>query len=103
MCAQCQYKYLGSRSSNYQQYFVKGRGGLRAETLYRHTVGLEPRTPEEVAKDYDLPVEAVLEAIRYCIENEALLREEREAELADIRRRGLDKWPYALRDYQPDA
>jgi hypothetical protein len=103
MCEQCQYKYLGPRSSNYQQYFVKGRGGLRAETLYRHTVGLEPRTPEEVAKDYDLPVEAVLEAIRYCIENEALLREERDKELAHIRARGLDKPPYVPPDYKPDA
>ena len=104
MCEESQYKYLGPRrGSNYRQYFVKGRGGLRAETLYRHTVGLEPRTPEEVARDYELPVEAVLEAIHYCTHHEDLLRQEREEELADIRARGLDKPPYAPPGYKPEA
>ena len=66
MCEECQYKYLGPwRGSNYRQYFYKERK-IRAEVLYRETVGLEPRTPEEVAQDYDVPVEAVLEAIHYC-------------------------------------
>jgi hypothetical protein len=104
MCEQCNYQYLGPRrGSNYRQYFVKGRGGLRAETLHRHTVGTEPRTPEQVAKDFDLPVEAVLEAIRYCTENEPLLREEREEELASIRARGLDRPPSVPLWYKPDA
>src|SRR5690348_1568716 len=103
MCDECEYKYLGPRrSSNYRQYFVIGRGGLRAETLYRHTVGREPRTPEEVARDYDLPLEAVLEAIQYCIRNEDLLRKEREEDLADIRARGLDKPPYVPPGYRPE-
>jgi hypothetical protein len=43
------YEYLAPReASTYQQYFVKGRG-LRAETLYRATVGPEPMSPDEVA------------------------------------------------------
>ncbi len=96
------YKYLGPRyGSNYRQYFVKGRN-LRAETLYRESVGLEPRTPEEVAEDYEVPVEAVYEAIQYCTQHEELLRQEREEELASVRALGLDKPPHAPPDYQPE-
>lgn len=75
--------------SGYRQAFVKGRN-LRAETLYRATVGSEPMTPEDVARDYDVPLEAVREAIRYCLRNAALLQEEREADWAESQARGLD-------------
>ena len=103
MCDECQYKYLGPwRGSNYRQYFYKERK-IRAEVLYRETVGLEPRTPEEVAQDYDVPVEAVLEAIHYCTHNEELLRQERERERENIRAHGLDKPPYVPPDYKPEA
>ena len=89
MIQQGEYRYLARRhGSNYQQYFYKG-GNLRAETLYRQTVGLEPRTPQEVAEDYDIPVEAVLEAIHYCTHHEELLRQEREQVVEDLRARGL--------------
>ena len=44
------------------------------------TVGPDPRTPEQVAIDYDVPIEAVREAIDYSIRNERLLREERDRE-----------------------
>jgi hypothetical protein len=50
------FKHLEHRpSSNYQQLWVKGRH-MRAEILYRLTVGPEPQTPQEVAQDYDYPV-----------------------------------------------
>jgi uncharacterized protein (DUF433 family) len=65
--------------SNYRQLFIKGRR-IRVEVLYRETVGLEPRTPEEVARDFDVPLEAVLEAIHYCEHNEDLLRQDRQRE-----------------------
>jgi len=91
MTNQSVYRFLAPReASNYKQFFVMGRN-LRAETLYRQTVGLEPRTAPEVAADYDLPLEAVQEAIQYCIDNADLLRREREEDLADLRRRGLDQ------------
>jgi hypothetical protein len=97
------YEYLEPRHrSNYRQLFYKGLN-LRAEVLYRQTVGLEPRTPEEVAKDYNVPVEAVLEAIDYCKNNEPLLRRERDQTLAKIRQRGLDKPPYAPPGYASDS
>jgi hypothetical protein len=95
------YRYLGPKrgGSNYRQLFVNGR--IRAEILYRETVGREPLTPEEVAREYNLPVEAVLEAIDYSVKNKALLDEERTREEAWIRATGHDKWPYAPRDYKP--
>jgi uncharacterized protein (DUF433 family) len=83
------YTHLAPRKgSGYQQYFVKGRN-LRAETLFRATVGPEPMTPDEVAEDYDVPVEAVREAIHYCLRNAALLHGEREEDWAASQARGL--------------
>ena len=81
--------------SPYRQLFVRGRK-LRAEILYRATIGPEPRTLEEVAHDYNVPVEAVEEAIHYCRHHEEVLHQEREAVRVDIRARGLDKPPFVL-------
>jgi uncharacterized protein (DUF433 family) len=84
------YDHLAPREgSRYRQYFIKGRN-LRAETLYRATLGPEPMTPEEVAADYDVPVEAVREALDYCLHHAELLREEREADRAESQPRGRD-------------
>jgi len=96
------YQYLAPRyGSGYRQYFVKDRR-IRAEVLYHETLEPEARTPEEVAQDYDVPVEAVYEAIRYCQENEDVLDQDREEETRLIRERGGDKYPYAPRDYKPE-
>ncbi len=63
------YPHLERRpGSSYRQLFVKGTR-LRAEIVYSPTVPKEDgevQTPEEVAADYNLPVEAVYDAIRYC-------------------------------------
>jgi uncharacterized protein (DUF433 family) len=91
-----EYKYLRPKpGSNYRQLFVNGR--IRAEVLYRETVGSEPLAPEEVAREYGLPVEAVLEAIDYCRRHQDLLDAERSREEARIQAAGRDKWPYAPR------
>jgi len=97
------YRHLEPRPcSNYRQLFTRGRK-IRAEVLYRQTVGEDPRTPEQVAEDYELPLEMVLEAIDYCIHNEDLLRQERERGLARGRALGLDRPPLVPPDYKPDA
>jgi uncharacterized protein (DUF433 family) len=102
MSVQVEYKHLEPRPrSNYRQLWVKGRH-MRAEVLYRYTVGPEPETPQEVADDYDLPVEAVLEAIDYCVRNKELLDAERARDWASIKALGLDKPPYVPPDYKPD-
>jgi hypothetical protein len=88
------YKYLQpKRGSRYQQLAVNGR--IRAEILYRETQGPEPLSPEQVAQEYHLPVEAVLEAIHYCEQNRELLDAERAREQATIDARGFDHWPRA--------
>jgi uncharacterized protein (DUF433 family) len=52
--------------SLYRQLFIKGRN-IAARTLYgQYASAEEPRTPEQLAEDYDLPIEAVREAIAYC-------------------------------------
>jgi hypothetical protein len=97
-----EYTYLQPKSgSNYRQLFVNGR--IRAEILYRETVGPEPLKPDEVAREYGLPVEAVAEAIDYCLRNRELLDGERACEAARIKAAGRDQWPYAPRDSRPDA
>jgi hypothetical protein len=94
------YKYLQpKRGSRYQQLAVGGR--IRAEILYRETLGAEPLSPEQVAQEYNLPVEAVLEAIHYCEHNRELLDAERAREQAAIEARGLDRWPHAPQTPEP--
>lgn len=91
---QVHYTHLEPRpGSHYQQLWIKGRR-IRAEVIYRLTVGVEPRTPEEVAQDYDLPIEAVYEAIEYAIHNQELLQAERAREEARLKQLGLDKPPF---------
>ena len=63
--------------------------------LYRLSVGPEPRTPEEIAADYDLPMDAVVEAIDYATRNQELLSAERAREETRMRRLGLDRLPHA--------
>jgi len=64
------YKYLARKpKSNYKQLFIKDRW-ISARTLYgKYAREEEPMTPEEIASDYELPLEAVLEAIAYCESN----------------------------------
>lgn len=87
------YTYLAPREgSRYEQFFFQGRN-LRAETLYRATVGPEPMAVEEVARDYDVPVVAVLESIQYAVENAALLQREREQDWEESNARCLAESP----------
>lgn len=90
------YKYLQQkRGSRYQQLAMYGR--IRAEILYRETVGSEPLSPEQVAQEYNVPVEAVMESIHYFEHNRELLDAERMREQATIEDRGLNCWPHAPR------
>src|SRR5437762_11969015 len=61
------WKYLAPNPrSAYKQLFIRGRR-IRARTLYgMYRSAQEPMTPEQIAQEYDLPLEAVKEAIAYC-------------------------------------
>lgn len=62
--------------------FLKDPRKIRADILYGQMVGEDARSPEEVAADYGLPLEAVQEVIHYCTHNAELVRQERAKELA---------------------
>jgi uncharacterized protein (DUF433 family) len=83
------YKYLVRKpNSLYRQLFVKDRW-VAARTLYGLSVGEDAMTPEEIAADYDLPLEAVLEAIAYCQSQPPEIGEDYAAEEALMEASGM--------------
>src|SRR5947209_5616637 len=78
-----QWKYLSRKpGSHYKQLFVTGRR-ITARQLYGQFVNEEtPMTAEEIAADWGLPLEAVLEAIAYCQSDPPEIRSDWEAEEA---------------------
>jgi uncharacterized protein (DUF433 family) len=74
--ASAKYVHLAPNpKSTYRQLFVKGTR-IRARVLYGWYACAEPRTPEDIADGYGLPVEAVKEAIAYCESNPPELLED---------------------------
>lgn len=71
------WQYLAPNpKSKYKQLFIKGTR-IRARILYgMYMSAKEPRTPKEIAADYNLPVEAVKEAIAYCQADPPEIRED---------------------------
>jgi uncharacterized protein (DUF433 family) len=71
------WKYLERRpGSSYKQLCIKGKR-IWAWTLYCETMNAkEPRTPEQLAADFEIPLEAVHEAIAYCKSDPPELRED---------------------------
>ncbi|MFL5244698.1 MAG: hypothetical protein ACJ8FY_21560 [Gemmataceae bacterium] len=85
------WKYLGPKpGSSYKQLFINGRG-IAARTLYGAYMSEEfPRTPQQIAQDWDVPLEAVMEAIAYCQTDPPEIREDWEEEEAFERSRILN-------------
>ncbi len=85
------WKYLGPKpGSAYKQLFIKGTR-IMARILYgMYMSAEEPRAPEEIAEAYQLPLEAVHEAIRYCQSDPPEIKEDWEREGAHIRERILN-------------
>jgi uncharacterized protein (DUF433 family) len=71
------YKYLARKpKSVYKHLFIEDCW-ISACTLYgKYARDEVPMTPEEIASDYHLPLEAVLEAIAYCQSNPPELAQE---------------------------
>lgn len=64
-----QYLFLAPNpKSSYRQLFVKGTR-IRARVLYGWYACEDPMTTEQIAAEYNLPVDAVKEAIVYCESN----------------------------------
>ena len=83
------YQHLEPRpSSNYKTLFLKGRR-IRAAVVDQAVHGPDPFTPEEFAREYQVPLVAVLEALDYVAKNRPLIEQERDREAARLRVRGL--------------
>jgi uncharacterized protein (DUF433 family) len=91
-----QWQYLAPNpKSAYKQLFIKGTR-IRAEAVYGLTVdGSEPLSPEEVAAEYGLPLEAVREAVAYCQSNPPEVARDHAAEEALLAATGMDDPQYA--------
>jgi uncharacterized protein (DUF433 family) len=86
------WKYLDRNpKSMYKQLFVKGTR-IRARVLYGDYASLEePKmTPEDIAAEYGLPLEAVLEAIAYCESNPPEIAADFAAEEAMMEATGMN-------------
>jgi uncharacterized protein (DUF433 family) len=83
------YKYIGRRyGSRYRQFFINDTKH-RAENMWAETLGDDARTPEQVAADFEVPVDAVYECIHYCENNPDVLQQDYEMEQETLRNAGL--------------
>ncbi|HEV3417953.1 MAG TPA: DUF433 domain-containing protein [Pirellulales bacterium] len=90
------YAHLAPNSkSAYKQLFVKGTR-IRARVLYGWYACEEPMPPEEIAREFSLPVEAVREAIAYCESNPPELAEDYAREEALSEAAGMNEPGYKL-------
>jgi uncharacterized protein (DUF433 family) len=85
------YKYLARKpKSVYKQLFIKDRW-ISARTIYgKYMREDSPMTPEEIAADYDLPLEAVQEAVAYCASNPPELLQDYAREEAIMEATGMN-------------
>jgi uncharacterized protein (DUF433 family) len=81
--------------SAYRQLFIKGTR-IRAEVVYRLSLGREPMTPAEIAADYGLPLEAIEEAIAYCTANPPEIAADRAQERRVMEATGMNDPDYKL-------
>jgi uncharacterized protein (DUF433 family) len=80
--------------SAYKQLFLKNRR-IRARDLYGMYMNAgEPMTPAEIAADYDLPLEAVEEAIAYCQTDPPEIKEDFEREERIMEATGMNDPAY---------
>ena len=83
------YRYLEERPHPWKkQLWIKGRNMTVWQLLT--WMWANEMTPEEVAEDYGLPVEAVYEALDYYEKNKELLHAEAEEEKRWLKERGWE-------------
>jgi uncharacterized protein (DUF433 family) len=82
--------------SAYRQLFLKGTR-IRADVVHGLYVSdEEPLTPEEIARDLDVPLAAVREAIAYCESNPPEVTEDFRREEALMEATGMNDPNYKL-------
>jgi uncharacterized protein (DUF433 family) len=79
MTTEATYKHLERRpDKRSQELFIRGMG-IRASTVW-HDRYVSRLAPIQIAKDRDLPVEAVYEALAYCQESWEIICQEKDLE-----------------------
>jgi uncharacterized protein (DUF433 family) len=92
---QTKYQHLAPNpKSSYRQLFLKGTR-IRAWIIYCDHVA-QDMTPEEIAADRDLPLEAVRDAIAYCSSNPPEVRGDLIREEEHMRAAGMLEPGYKL-------
>jgi uncharacterized protein (DUF433 family) len=87
-----QYQHLEARpGSVYKQLWLKGRR-IRTGHVWEIVHSPDYPTPEEVAEDYRIPIEAIREALDYVEHNMELIEQERQRDTDRLRAMGI-KWP----------
>ncbi len=88
MESKSRYRYLEPRSDkSTKELFVRDTG-IRASTLW-HDRYISCQHPTKIAKDRDLPLEAVLEALAYCEDAWELVCSEKDRERQMLQRKGF--------------
>lgn len=83
-----QWKYLIERPHPWRrQLYVKGRR-LLAATVWRD-MQVNELSVEQTAKNFSLPIEAVVEIVRYCEANQELLKMEADEERHRLEEKGV--------------
>jgi uncharacterized protein (DUF433 family) len=100
--SQKKYKYLEARpGSSYKQLWLKGRR-IRTGVVWEDVHGPDHYRPEEVAENFHLPLEAVLEALDYVENNMPIIQQDWDEELALMRAHGIP-WPPPASDESSSA
>jgi uncharacterized protein (DUF433 family) len=77
------WKYLAARPHHWRrQFYIKGRK-LLASTVWQDML-INKMSPEQAAENWDLPLAAIYENIRYCESHRELLELEANEELNKI-------------------
>ena len=87
-----QWQYLEKRPHSWrQQLYLKGRK-LRAHNVWSDMI-VNQWSEAETAYNWDLPLEAVREAVKYCQTHQELLQQEAEAERQYLEKQGVSLEP----------
>ncbi|MGK7944364.1 MAG: hypothetical protein AB4058_07835 [Microcystaceae cyanobacterium] len=90
--SQTQWQYLEKRPHPWRkQLYLKGKR-LKAFDIWANMIANE-MTPEEVADNWDVPLEAVRESIQYCETHLDLLKQEAAIERRHLEERGISLEP----------
>lgn len=82
------YRYLEVRSDKGARVMCVRSAGIRASTIW-HDRYISRMTPEQIAKDRDIKVEAVYEALEYCQKNWEVICREKDRERKRLEQKGF--------------